>query len=93
MVYKNKCSVVAKKTNDNHDKRFIRVIADMRPNAQIIPLKIVADDGRDFAIQNVFSIVRTIVEDIGEQCMAYHIIVNDTRKVIYLDKNFAWFVM
>ncbi len=93
MAIKNKTTIMAKTNSDAQEKKFIRVIADMRPNAQIIPLKIVADDGRDFAIQNVFSIVRTIVEDIGEQCMAYHIIVNDTRKVIYLDKNFAWFVM
>lgn len=92
MVYKYKNAFVTK-SNEGAQKTFIRVIADMRPNAQIIPLKIVSDDGREFVIENVYNIIRTIVEAIGEQCMAYYIVVRGTRKVIYLDKNFAWFVI
>ncbi len=92
-MYNKNSKTSQNEASEVKQKKYLRVIADMRPNAQIIPLKIVSDDGREFIIQNVFNIVRIIVEDIGEQCMAYYMVVGGKRKVIYLDKNMQWFVI
>ena len=62
MAIKNKTTIMAKQIVTLKKKKFIRVTADMRPNAQIIPLKIVADDGRDFAIQNVLALLEQLLK-------------------------------
>ena len=72
-------------------KKPIRVIADMRPNMQIMPVAVFDESGKRQKVDIVTDIRRMLVKDLGEQCYAYFMIVAGNRKVIFLDKNMQWF--
>lgn len=73
------------------NKKPIRVIADMRPNMQILPVALFDEDGRRLKIDDVMDIRRVLVKDLGEQCFAYFVVAGGSHRVIYLDKNNLWF--
>ncbi len=75
------------------EKHFVRVVADMRPNMQIMPLSIIWEDNRQFKIDDVKDVRQLVVSGLGEQCMAYFIEINKSRRVLYLDKNMQWFIV
>lgn len=74
-------------------KKYLHIVADMRPNAQILPMKVIWNDGREFIIEQILDIKRNNIEKLGEQCMAYYCIISGKRKVIYLDSDMQWFVI
>ena len=73
------------------NKKLIRVIVDMRPNMQIMPVAVFDDSGKRIKVDVVSDIRRVLVKDLGEQCFAYFLVAGGSRKVIYLDKNMQWF--
>ncbi len=89
----NKKANLLEKIEGKAQKLFLHVIADMRPNAQIMPLTIIWDDGRTFDIEDVFDIKRTILKDFGEQCLTFYCKIGGRRKLIYLDSCYQWFVI
>lgn len=81
------------KVQKQNEKHFIRVIADMRPNLQIMPLKIVWEDGREFKVESVNDVRQILVSGLGEVAMAYFCVIKGVRRTIYLDRNMQWFVI
>lgn len=72
-------------------KKFLRVVADMRPKMQIMPIKIILDEGKEVKIDFVADVRQILVKDLGEQCMAYFCDIAGVRKVIFLDGEMQWF--
>ena len=65
----------------------------MRPSAQILPIKVIWEDGREFKIEQIISIKRNNIPSLGEECTAYYCVISGKRKVIYLDRDMQWFVI
>lgn len=73
-------------------KKFLRVIADMKPQMQIMPLKVIFNE-TEYLIDSVIDIKFQIVPTFGERCFAYYCKIKGKLKIIYLDKDFNWFVI
>lgn len=72
-------------------KRYVRVVADMRPGRQIMPVFVYDEAGNRAKVDAVTDIRRVLVKNLGEQCYAYFLVAGGSRKVIYLDKQMQWF--
>ena len=81
-------------TNSNNIKsiRYLRVVADMKPNSPIMPLKVIYDE-KEYIVDEIFNVKRFVVEQIGELCNAYYCKFKHKIRILYLDKNYNWFVI
>lgn len=71
---------------------YLRVIADMKPQMQIIPLKVIFNE-TEYNIDSVIDIKYQVVMGLGKQCYAYYCKIKNHLKIIYLDSDFQWFVI
>lgn len=78
--------------NNNHQVKYLRIIADMKPNSLIMPLKVIFDE-REFMVSEVFDIKKIVVAELGELCYAYYCKFNNKIRILYLDKLYNWFVI
>ena len=72
--------------------KYLRVIADMKPNSIIMPIKVIYNE-KEYIISQVFDVKKLIVDRIGELCFAYYCKFNSKIKILYLDKLYNWFVI
>ena len=78
--------------NRKDGKNYIRVIADMRPDLQIMPLKVIVDD-KEYKVDSVIDIKRMVVPTLGERCFAYYCKFKTKLRILYLDAEFKWFTI
>lgn len=81
--------------NDNKKtikKKYLRVIADMKPQMQIIPLKVIYNES-EYEITSLIDIKFLVVPGLGERCYAYYCKIKNKLKIIYLDLENQWFVI
>ena len=72
--------------------KFLRVIADMKPHSKIMPLKVIFDD-REFIIDKIIDIKNFIEATTNSFCTAYYCKFKSKLKILYLDKDYNWFVV
>lgn len=77
---------------NNSNVKYLRVIADMRPNSKIMPIKVVYED-KEYEVSEVIDIKRYVVPAICQLCHAYYCKFKEKLKILYLDGDYNWFVV
>ena len=72
--------------------KFLRVIADMKPHLQIIPLKVIFDD-REFVIDKIIDIKKFVEPVTNSLCLAYYCKFKSKLKILFLDRENNWFTV
>ena len=72
-------------------RKNITVIAKMDNNANVIPLKIIWEDGRIFEIDKILDIRKKASTKGGGKGLRYTIIIKNQEKYIWLD-DYYWFI-
>ena len=77
--------------SNEKDFKYLHVIADMKPNSLIMPIKIIYEN-KEYIVSEVFDIKKLVVKT-GELCYAYYCKINGKIKILYLNRNYRWFVI
>ncbi len=72
-------------------RKNITVVATMKSSGQIIPLKIIWEDGRQFEIDKIKDIRKAASTKGGGKGLRYQISINSKERYIWLDDYF-WFI-
>ena len=65
----------------------------MKPHFQIIPLKIIYDDGREFVIDKIIDIKKFVEPVTKSHCLAYYSKFKSKLKILFLDRENNWFTV
>ena len=82
-----------KEIKNDKNIKFLRVIADMKPHSQIIPLKVIIDDEREFVIDKIIDIKKFVESVTNSLCFAYYCKFKTKLRILYLNKENNWFVV
>lgn len=72
-------------------KKYVQVIADFSPDGDLIPLRVIWDDGQEFEITNVTDIAPRKYSKCGGVGVRYTCQIGRAKTFLYFEEN-KWFV-